>query len=184
MVDRIVCYIHSMLLISIGIFLFTQPLFAFPFSVDPAPKSIVKTHNINYSPTSTFPISLLKKDSIIGIDGLVLNNTLSREGYEFYILFSHYWNPPLQAKNYEIVVQEYRKAGRNTILAIAVNNKELVYRSVNPNYIGLQGLAEAAANHISNYLRNGNHLKGIDGPNNLKDSKANSSRITSPFQVY
>jgi len=117
------------------------------------------------------------------IDGLVLNNTLSREGYDFYIMFTHYWTPPVNAVNFQIIVKEYNRAGRSTILAISLNDKELVYRVVTPTYSALDGLASAAANHLSTYLKNGNHLNGLETKSNLKDSKSNSKRITSPFDV-
>lgn len=118
------------------------------------------------------------------IDGLVLNNTLSREGYDFYVLFTHYWTPPANAVNFQIIVKEYTRAGRSTILAISLNDKELVYRVVTPSYKALNSLASAAANHLSAYLRNGNHLNGLDTKSNLKDAKSDSKRITSPFDVY
>jgi len=117
------------------------------------------------------------------IDGLVLNNTLSREGYDFYIMFTHYWTPPANAVNFQIIVKEYTRAGRNTVLAISLNDKELVYRVVTPSYNALDDLASAAANHLSTYLRNGNHLNGLEAKSNLKDAKSDSKRITSPFDV-
>lgn len=118
------------------------------------------------------------------IDGLVLNSTLTREGYDFYVMFTHYWNPPANAVNFQIIVKEYTKAGRNTALAISLNDKELVYRVVSPSYNALNGLASAAATYLSTYLRNGNHLNGLETKSNLKDSKSDSKRITSPFDVY
>ncbi len=118
-----------------------------------------------------------------GIDGLVLNNTLSREGYDFYVMFTHYWTPPANAVNFQIIVKEYTRAGRNTVLAISLNDKELVYRVVTPSYSALDDLASAAANHLSTYLKNGNHLNGLEAKNNLKDTKSDSKRITSPFDV-
>lgn len=117
------------------------------------------------------------------IDGLVLNNTLTREGYDFYIMFTHYWNPPANAVNFQVIIKEYTKVGRNTALAISLNDKELVYRVVTPSYNALNGLASAAANFLSTYLRNGNHLNGLETKSHLKDSKSDSKRITSPFDV-
>jgi len=119
-----------------------------------------------------------------GIDGLVLNSTLSREGYDFYIMFTQYWNPPADAVNFQIVVKEYMRAGRNTALAISLNDKELVYRVVTPTYNALNNLASAAASHLSTYLKNGNHLNGAEVKSNLKDAKSDGRRITSPFDVY
>ena len=99
-------------------------------------------------------------------------------------MFTHYWNPPANAVNFQIIVKEYTKAGRNTGLAISLNDKELVYRVITPTYNALNSLASAAANHLSTYLRNGNHLNGLETKSNLKDSKSDNKRITSPFDVY
>ena len=170
------------------------------------PKTTDITKRINTNPLLSSPIKNLikvslkfgppKSDNLIKekllpkcvpqqvIDGLVLNSTLSREGYDFYIMFTHYWNPPADAVNFQIIVKEYTKAGRNTALAISLNDKELVYRTVTPTYKALDDLALAAANHLSTYLRNGNHLNGLETKSNLKDAKSGSKRITSPFDVY
>ncbi len=159
----------------------TNPLLSSPIkNLTKAPLQLERAKSDSLSKRNFLP----KRVSQQEIDGLVLNNTLTREGYDFYVMFTHYWNPPANAVNFQIIVKEYTRAGRNTGLAISLNDKELVYRVVTPSYNALNGLASAAANYLSTYLRNGNHLNGLEAKSNLKDAKSDRKRITSPFDVY
>jgi len=120
------------------------------------------------------------------IDGLLLNATISPAGYDFYVDFSHNWNAPINAQGYTIVVKEYLGRGTNIILAIEVNNKQLVYRQLRPVYSTIHQLATSAANYISGYLSKGNHLRGVDADGNFIDVQATNEtrKIKTPFDVY
>ncbi|MFK7983682.1 MAG: CsgE family curli-type amyloid fiber assembly protein, partial [Saprospiraceae bacterium] len=73
-------------------------------------------------------LSQQKRQNIVSteIDGLLLDATFSPGGYDFYIDFSHNWIPPANAMNYKIVVKEYQGRGANMVVAIEVNDKQLV----------------------------------------------------------
>ena len=98
----------------------------------------------NYSPqTDTTKKKVIQPNKGLGqkipqkivtqeIDGLLLDATFSPGGYDFYIDFSQNWTPPLTATNYKIVVKEYPGRGTNMVVAIEVNDKQLVYRRMRP----------------------------------------------------
>jgi|GEM_PF-3894067 len=107
------------------------------------------------------------------IDGLLLDATFSPGGYDFYIDFSQNWTPPVNATNYKIVVKEYRGRGTNMVVAIEINDKQLVYRRMRPIYPAIHGLAVAAANYLNGYITRGDHLRGIDADGNFIDVQQN-----------
>ena len=118
-------------------------------------------------------------------DALVLNATYSPGAYDFYVLFSQNWVAP-EASDYQIVIKEYPGRGVNIVLAIELNEVQLVYRQLRPTYEALHWLATAAANYLSNYIAQGNHLLGVDANGNLIDPKKTDAtrRIKTPFDIY
>ena len=132
------------------------------------------------------PIPQKKKIITQEIDGLLLDATFSPGGYDFYIDFSQNWTPPATATNYKIVVKEYRGRGTNMVVAIEVNDKQLVYRRMRPIYPAIHGLAIAAANYLNSYITKGDHLRGIDADGNFIDVQQNdvTRKIKTPFDIY
>jgi len=120
------------------------------------------------------------------IDGLLLDATFSAGGYDFYIDFSQNWTPPANAINYKIVIKEYQGRGTNVVVAIEVNDKQLVFRRMRPIYPAIHGLAVSAANYLNGYISRGDHLRGIDADGNFIDVQQNNvtKKIKTPFDIY
>ena len=120
------------------------------------------------------------------IDGLLLDATFSPGGYEFYVDFSHNWTPPANAANYKIVVKEYQGRGTNMVVAIEVNDKQLVFRRMRPLYSAIHDLATTAATYLNGYITRGDHLRGIDADGNFIDVQQNdvTRKIKTPFDIY
>jgi len=120
------------------------------------------------------------------IDGLLLDATFSPGGYDFYIDFSQNWTPPVNAMNYKIVVKEYQGRGTNMVVAIEVNDKQLVFRRMRPLYSAIHELAITAANYLNGYIARGDHLRGIDADGNFIDAQQNdvTKKIKTPFDIY
>ncbi len=62
------------------------------------------------------------------IDGLVVDETLTKVGRDFYDVFFRLWQPPKDAINFTIAVQEQPAPGTGTIVSVLVND-ELVFQS-------------------------------------------------------
>jgi len=120
------------------------------------------------------------------IDGLLLDATFSPGGYDFYIDFSQNWTAPATATNYKIVVKEYPGRGANIIVAIEVNDKQLVYRRMRPIYPTIHALSIAATNYLNGYIARGDHLRGVDADGNFIDVQQNNTtkQIKTPFDIY
>ena len=120
------------------------------------------------------------------IEGLLLDATFSPGGYDFYIDFSQNWTAPAKASNYKIVVKEYPGRGAIIVVAIEVNDKQLVYRRMRPIYPAIHGLSVAAANYLNGYIARGDHLRGVDADGNFIDVQQNdvTRKIKTPFDIY
>ena len=120
------------------------------------------------------------------IDGLVLNETFSPGGYDFYLDFTQNWTPPADAQHYTVLVKEYPGRGVSIVVAIEVNGKQLVYRRMRPVYSAVHDLATAAANYLSGYLARGDHLRGVDADGNFIDVQRTdvTRQIKTPFDIF
>lgn len=93
------------------------------------------------------------------IDGLILDETRSKIGRDFYELFYNRWNPPTGAKDFLITIREMPSRGLGARVSIEVNENVVLYRFLQPR----SGLIEEEANftisYIKNYLNRNENLK-------------------------
>lgn len=62
----------------------------------------------------------------IEIDGLVINQTRTRMGSDFYRVFSQQWGQPSGFKGYNIVIKETPSVRQGSMYEITVNNRTVV----------------------------------------------------------
>ncbi len=112
------------------------------------------------------PLPFLKKTEIplatklIEINGMVMNSTMSRGGYDFYLYFTRHWAEPNNVPNYNITINEFPGRGRNIRVGIIVNEKQVFTRNIQPSAEGLETLAKALADYIYGYITSGKHVAG------------------------
>ena len=80
-------------------------------------------------------------------DRLLLNQTISQKGFEFYQAFVNQWSDP-QRGNYQVIVKEAPARGRAINLTVELNGNEIMNRTLVPNYQALRELAQAAAEYV------------------------------------
>ncbi|MFK7771509.1 MAG: CsgE family curli-type amyloid fiber assembly protein [Saprospiraceae bacterium] len=95
----------------------------------------------------------------IEIDGLILDETRSKIGRDFYEIFYNRWNPPAGAKDFLITIREMPSRGLGARISIEVNENVVLYRFLQPR----NGLIEEEANftisYIKSYLTKNENLK-------------------------
>ncbi len=112
------------------------------------------------------PLPFLKKTEIplatklIEINGMVMNASLTRGGYDFYLYFTRHWAEPNNVPNYNITINEFPGRGRNIRVGIMVNEKQVFTRNIQPSAAGLESLAKALADYIYGYITSGKHVAG------------------------
>lgn len=88
------------------------------------------------------------------IDGLVVDETITKVGRDFYDLFFARWQRPRDAYNYTIVVQEQPLPNLGTLVKVLVND-EVAYQSrLQPRYELIEEAARQAAAYTYHRVAN------------------------------
>lgn len=88
------------------------------------------------------------------IDGLIVDETVSRAGRNFYQLFYNQWQPPPKASNFSILISEKPGRGIGTIIMVEVNDNKVIETPLQPRYDIIEAIAEQSVRSIYNYLLN------------------------------
>jgi curli production assembly/transport component CsgE len=108
--------------------------------------------------------SKTKKDPDIEIDGLLINNTKTKNGNDFYELFYRYWNAPLNAHNYTIYILEKPYRLTTTIIEIKINEITVFQSFLQPRIAFIELKSQQAVHQTQTYLRSYEKiLKQLEG---------------------
>lgn len=98
------------------------------------------------------------------IDGLVVDETRTKIGRDFYDMFFSIWLAPQKAKNYIITIKEMVLPGLATQIIVTVNDNEVFKQRVQPRYEVLKQMTEYANKMAVRYLNNYEKMKAqLDG---------------------
>jgi hypothetical protein len=95
---------------------------------------------------------------LVEINGMVMNASTTRGGYDFYLYFTRHWAEPNNVPSYNITINEFPGRGRNIRVGIMVNEKQVFTRNIQPSADGLESLAKALADYIHGYITSGKHV--------------------------
>jgi curli production assembly/transport component CsgE len=118
----------------------------------------------------------IKKDSAIAkeedllqkslLSGLVMDNTLSKMGYEFYRYFNDKWNPPEMKKSFTVYIYEKPAPGIGNIVTVKINYEQIFKGKLAPRPGAVKKTAQRALkqskNYVENYKRVSKQLEGKD----------------------
>lgn len=137
-------------LISILIVLFLQPFTASKDTtkIKPAPESLQKLLN------QVLDQAKESNEQEIEIDGLLVNETKTKTGEDFYDLFFTNWVAPAGAKNYTITIAEKPFRLTSTLIVVSINDTPVYQSILQPRQEIVEGLSEDAISTTQNYLSN------------------------------
>ena len=93
-------------------------------------------------------------DVEIEIDGLLVDDTKTKAGKDFYDLFYNEWEAPVEAKNYSITVSEKPFRLTSTLIVISIND-DIVYQAIlQPRQDLIEAQAEEGVATTHDYLAN------------------------------
>ena len=103
-------------------------------------------------------------DADLKIDGLLVDDTKTKSGKDFYDLFYQQWEAPAGAKNYTIFIIEKPFRLTTTMVEIMIN-ETMVYQSfLQPRYDYIETLTAQAVSQTVLYLRNYEEIvRELDG---------------------
>jgi len=103
-------------------------------------------------------------DYEIEIDGLLVDDTKTKTGKDFYDLFYSRWEPPKGAKNYTISVSEKPFRLTSTLIVVSINDNPVYQSILQPRQDIVEGLSDDAISTTYSYLANYEEiLKQLNG---------------------
>ena len=100
------------------------------------------------------------------IDGIIIDQTITKVGRDFYDLFYSVWIAPPKAKNFTITIKEMILPGLVTQIEIFVNDNIVFKQRVQPRYEVLEGMSQYAnavvVKYLNNYEKMKAQLEGLD----------------------
>ncbi len=131
-------------------------------------KEILKDSTVFSEDTlKKFTENISKKSSKdIEIEGLIVDQTQSKVGHDFYDLFYSNWQPPDNFGDYTIIIEEKPLPQLGTQVTIKINDNEVFQQILQPRYDVIEATAqygvELAFNYIQNYQAIQKQLAGDD----------------------
>ena len=107
------------------------------------------------------------------VDGLVVDQTISKLGRDFYNLFFNTFEAPAGSGSYVVTITEKPARGTNILITVAVNNEDLLETPLQPNEAYIEAAADEAVATVSQHLLANNQL-----------GKALEKGSKQPLEVY
>ena len=102
----------------------------------------------------------------IEIEGLIVDQTQTKIGHDFYDLFYSNWQPPDNFGDYTIIIEEKPLPQLGTQVTIKINDNEIFQQILQPRYDVIEAMAqygvELSFNYIQNYEAIQKQLAGDD----------------------
>jgi curli production assembly/transport component CsgE len=100
------------------------------------------------------------------LQGMVIDNTQSKIGKDFFELFFKFWQYPEESSNHTITISEKPLPRLGSQITVAVNDNEIINQFIQPKYEAIEEFAALCADFTLNYIQNyqliQNELNGQD----------------------
>ena len=102
-----------------------------------------------------------EKESSLGyeIDGIIVDETITRTGRDYYDIFYSNWEAPPKVNNYSVIIRERPARGRGFQIVIEVNDTEISEINLQPQYDMVEAAALDGVARTQGYLYNYENLK-------------------------
>ena len=88
------------------------------------------------------------------INGLVVDETITKIGRDFYEVFYSKWEAPPSELSYTIFIKELPLVGQGSQVIIYMDDTELFTQPIQPRYDVIEAVAEYAVSLVTNYVNN------------------------------
>lgn len=88
------------------------------------------------------------------IDGLIMDETVTKAGRDFYQIFYSNWEAPANSSNFTIQIRERPDRGLASILMIDINDNRVIETPLQPRYDVVESIATQAVQICYEYLLN------------------------------
>src|SRR5690606_24825259 len=87
-------------------------------------------------------------------DGLIVDETVTKMGRDFYQVFFSHWEAPPQASDFTIKITEKPMVGIGTRIMVEINNQMVAESPLQPRYDIIESIAKQAVVICFDYLKN------------------------------
>jgi len=87
------------------------------------------------------------------LDGLIIDETISKIGHDFYKYYQEYWHAPEGAKDYTIYIGEKLIPGMGNLIYIKIDDQKVFENRITPKDYTIEKTAQYATNRIREYLK-------------------------------
>ncbi|WP_158607204.1 CsgE family curli-type amyloid fiber assembly protein [Pontibacter oryzae] len=94
----------------------------------------------------------IRNSADLEIDGLIVDETITKIGRDFYQIFQRQWEPPAMAKNFTILIKELPARGNGALIQVAVNDQDIMEQQVQPKYDFIEEVAIYATGVVYEFL--------------------------------
>lgn len=98
-----------------------------------------------------------ERQIMMEIDGMVLDETRSKVGRDFYDVFYSNWQSPDNASNFSIRIAEQPSPSLGTIIYVEVNDTEAFRMRIQPRFDFIKQAGQYAVRQTYSYLQNNDH---------------------------
>jgi len=95
----------------------------------------------------------------IEIDGLIIDETRTKSARDFYEIFYSKWSAPQGAKDYTITIKELPSRGRSAQIVVAVNDKDIFQRFLQPRLDVIEQMVSQAIFYVGRNLNQNESVK-------------------------
>ena len=93
------------------------------------------------------------------LKNLVMDNTLSKMGQDFYEHFYEQWDPPETDRHFTVYIEEKPSPGMGNMVMIKINYDKVFQSRLTPRQDMIKKIAQQAVNRSENYIANYQQIK-------------------------
>lgn len=90
---------------------------------------------------------------------LVMDNTLSKMGQDFYEYFYEQWDPPETERHFTVYIEEKPSPGMGNMVMIKINYDKVFQSRLTPRQEMIKKMAQQAVSRSENYIANYQQIK-------------------------
>lgn len=94
----------------------------------------------------------VRSSADLEVDGLIVDETITKIGRDFYDVFHRQWEAPPSAKNFTILIKERPTRGNGALIQVALNDELLFEQQLQPRYDVIEEVATYVATGLYEYL--------------------------------
>ena len=106
-------------------------------------KENVQTQQRAYEQLNKFE-QPVRNSADLEIDGLVVDETITKMGSDFYDIFQRQWEAPPMAKNFTIKIKELPARGNSALIQVSINDQNILEQQMQPKYDLIEEIATYA----------------------------------------